>query len=188
MYSGDPGSAPPISVTLDGQANDGRAGENDNVVTVERIVSSSAGSFTGDDAANEFVAPEVGAAGVLIGLGGNDTLIAGDAHGDKVDGGAGDDLIEGGFGDDTLVGGPGRDTVNGDRKSRCNEYHCDYLGLGNDTIDVRDGAIDSVTCGVGTDRVIADADDVVAADCESVERAAGTGGPRRTPATRRRRA
>jgi hypothetical protein len=177
VYSGDPGSAPPISVTLDGQANDGRAGENDNVVTVERIVSSSAGSFTGDDAANEFVAPEVGAAGVLIGLGGNDTLIAGDAHGDKVDGGAGDDLIEGGFGDDTLVGGPGRDTVNGDRKSRCNEYHCDYLGLGNDTIDVRDGAIDSVTCGVGTDRVIADADDVVAADCESVERAAGTGGP-----------
>ena len=46
VYSGDPGSAPPISVTLDGQANDGRAGENDNVVTVERIVSSSAGSFT----------------------------------------------------------------------------------------------------------------------------------------------
>ena len=97
-------------------------------MAVERIVSSSAGSFTGDDAANEFVAPEVGAAGVLVGLGGNDTLIAGDAHGDKLDGGAGDDLIEGGFGDDTLVGGPGRDTVNGDRKSRCNEYHCDYLG------------------------------------------------------------
>ena len=70
-------------------------------------MSGSAGSFTGDDAANEFVAPEVGAAGVLVGLGGNDTLIAGDSHGDKVDGGAGDDVLDGGFGDDTLVGGPG---------------------------------------------------------------------------------
>ena len=177
VFAGETRYAPAIAVSLDGVANDGRPGEGDNVVGVERVVSGSAGSFTGDDAANEFVAPEVGAAGVLVGLGGNDTLIAGDSHGDKVDGGAGDDVIDGGFGDDTLVGGPGRDVVNGDRKSRCNEYHCDYLGLGNDTIDVRDGEIDSVTCGVGTDRVIADANDVIAADCETVERSAGTGGP-----------
>ncbi len=93
-----------------------------------------------------------------------------------MDGGAGDDLVEGGFGDDKLTGGPGRDTVNGDRKSRCNEYHCDYFGAGNDTIEVRDGEVDSVTCGVGTDRVVADTIDVVAADCETVERAAPPGG------------
>jgi len=178
VYSGGgPESAPPITVTLDGAANDGRAGENDNLLGVERISSDSAGTFVGDASDNEFTPPEVGRASTLSGLGGNDTLIAGDAHGDVVDGGAGDDLVEGGFGDDKLTGGPGRDIVNGDRKSRCNEYHCDYAGLGNDTIDVRDGEIDSVTCGVGTDRVIADTGDTVAADCETVERAAGGGGP-----------
>ncbi len=174
--SGAP-DAPPIAITLDGAANDGRAGEGDNLLAVERIASDSAGTFTGDAGDNEFTAPEVGRASTLLGLGGNDTLIAGDAHGDTVDGGAGDDQIDGGFGDDKLVGGPGRDIVNGDRKLRCNEYHCDYFGLGNDTIDVRDGEVDSVTCGPGTDRVVADADDTVAADCETVERAPATGGP-----------
>ena len=63
MFAGETRDAPAIAVTLDGVANDGRPGEGDNVVGVERVVSGSAGSFTGDDAANEFVAPEVGAAG-----------------------------------------------------------------------------------------------------------------------------
>jgi len=169
-YSGETRFAPAIAVTLDGVANDGRPGEGDNVVGIERIVSGSAGSFTGDDADNEFVAPEVGAAGVLIGLGGNDILSGGDSHGDRIDGGPGDDRLQGGFGDDTIVGGPGRDTIHGDRASRCNEWHCDLAGFGNDTIDVRDGEVDSVTCGPGADRVIADAADVVDADCETVER------------------
>ncbi len=47
-------------------------------------------------------------------------------------------------------------------------------GSGNDTIDVRDGEVDSVTCGAGTDRVLADAADVVAPDCEQVERSGGS--------------
>jgi hypothetical protein len=174
IFDGDPPKAPPISITLDGVANDGRQGENDNITGIEVFTPRSAGSFTGDDGPNEFTAPEVGAAGTLVGNGGDDTLIAGDAHGDTVDGGAGNDLVEGGFGDDRLVGGPGRDTVNGDRKSRCNEYSCDLIAAGNDMIEVRDGEVDSVTCGVGTDKVIADAADVVAADCETVERAATT--------------
>lgn len=177
VFAGETRFAPAIAVSLDGIANDGRPGEGDNVIGVERVVSGSAGSFTGDAADNEFVAPEVGAAGVLIGNGGNDTLTGGDSHGDRIDGGPGDDVLTGGFGDDTIVGGPGRDTIHGDRKPRCNEMHCDLAGIGNDTIDVRDGEIDSVTCGPGTDRVIADANDVVAADCETVERAAAAGPP-----------
>jgi Ca2+-binding RTX toxin-like protein len=168
----DPAKAPAISLSLDGVANDGRSGENDAISSIEIFQPQSAGSFVGDDADNDFTSPEVGAAGTLVGKGGNDTLIAGDSNGDQLDGGNGDDLLEGGFGDDKLVGGPGKDTVNGDRKSRCNEFHCDYLGAGNDTIEVRDGEIDSVTCGVGQDKVVADPDDVVAADCETVERAA----------------
>ena len=177
VYSGDPTHAPPVTITLDGQANDGRQGETDNVLAVERIKSGSAGSFTGDDQANEFAAPEVGPPGTLVGNGGDDVLIAGDAHGDTVDGGAGADLVEGGFGDDRLAGGPGRDTVNGDRKSRCNEYSCDLFVAGNDTIEVRDGEVDSVTCGTGADRVVADQDDVVAADCETVDRGPARNGP-----------
>jgi len=102
--------------------------------------------------------------------------MAADAQGDVVDGGAGDALVEGGFGDDRLVGGAGRDVVNGDRKSRCNEYACDLFVAGNDVIEVRDGEVDSVSCGTGSDRVVADADDVVAGDCETVERSGG-GGP-----------
>jgi hypothetical protein len=175
VFDGDPAQAPAINVSLDGVANDGRSGENDNVTDMEVFEPWSAGSFTGSDGDDEFTAPEVGAAGTLAGRGGNDTLIAGDANGDTVDGGAGDDLVEGGFGDDRLVGGPGRDRVNGDRGARCNEYHCDYLVTGNDVIEVRDGEADSVACGPGTDKVVADAVDTVAPDCETVERAAAGG-------------
>ena len=170
VFSGDPMNAPAISVSLDNAANDGRQGEQDAVSAIEAVKSGSAGSFTGDEAANEFVAPQTGPPGTLRGNGGDDVLIAGDANADAVDGGAGNDLVEGGFGDDRLVGGAGRDTVNGDRKSRCNEYSCDLIVAGSDTIEVRDGEVDSVTCGPGVDRVLADAADVVAADCENVER------------------
>jgi Ca2+-binding RTX toxin-like protein len=176
FFDGDPPQAPAISITLDDAANDGRQGENDNVSGIEVFEPYSAGSFTGSEGDDDFTAPEVGAAGTLLGKGGNDRLTAGDAHGDVVDGGAGDDTLDGGFGDDRLVGGPGKDRVSGDRASRCNEMHCDYLVSGNDTIEVRDGEVDSVTCGPGTDRVIADAADTVAADCENVERAAVNGG------------
>jgi len=171
--AGGEGSAPPISVLLDGLANDGRAGENDDVRGIERIVSSSAGTFVGDDGPNAFVAPEVGLAGRYSGAGGDDRLLAGDASGDVLDGGAGDDDLSGGFGDDTLTGGPGRDVIAGDRPARCNEYHCDVGGgYGNDVIEARDGEVDSIGCGPGNDAVRADAADVVAADCERVERAA----------------
>jgi hypothetical protein len=50
------------------------------------------------------------------------------------------------------------------------------LPYGNDTIDARDGEIDSVICGAGADTVTADAIDVVSPDCETVTRA-GTAAP-----------
>lgn len=139
----------------------------------------SPGTFVGDDGPNEWHAPAAAPGSRLSGAGGNDVLRGSDRHGDAIDGGSGDDDISGGFGDDTLVGGPGRDTIAGDRPLRCNELHCDLGGgSGNDTIDARDGEVDSITCGPGTDRVIADAVDVVAADCEVVE-LPGRGGGRR---------
>jgi hypothetical protein len=131
----------------------------------------------GDDAANDVTAPEVGANGSYDGRGGNDVILAGDAHGDVVAGGAGDDQLTGGYGNDAITGGPGKDIINADRAGRCNEMHCDLPGgaLGDDTIDVRDGEADSVTCGIGTDKVTADAADTIAADCEHVDTGSGPG-------------
>jgi hypothetical protein len=64
--------APPVTISLDGAANDGRAGEGDNILAVERISSDSAGTFTGDAGDNEFTPPEVGRASTLVGLAGNE--------------------------------------------------------------------------------------------------------------------
>jgi hypothetical protein len=78
-----------------------------------------------------------------------------------------------------LIGGPGRDTISGDLAGGdCGPLWCKYP-YGNDTIEARDGEVDSITCGAGTDTVIADPQDVVARDCENVDRgsapAAGSG-------------
>ncbi|HEY2776463.1 MAG TPA: hypothetical protein VGI77_01035 [Gaiellaceae bacterium] len=83
---------------------------------------------------------------VLRGLGGNDLLL----------GGAGNDKLYGGAGNDQLLGGPGKDLLYGD--------------AGNDTISARDGAHDTIHCGVGRDTVIADKIDTVSRDCEVVRR------------------
>ncbi|MDW5592737.1 hypothetical protein VSS74_00210 [Conexibacter stalactiti] len=56
----------------------------------------------------------------------------------------------------TVDGGAGVDRIAG--------------GLGDDLIEARDGEVDTVDCGPGADRVVADTADVVAADCETVER------------------
>src|SRR5207244_13288502 len=71
----------PLTVTLDGIANDGEAGEGDDV---ERAA--------------------------VFGGGGNDTLTAG-ASGSGLAGGPGNDVITGGPGIDYLSGGDGDDTI-----------------------------------------------------------------------------
>ena len=91
----------------------------------------------------------------MRGNGGNDILKTGDGA-DTIDGGVGDDEIDGGFGDDTIVGGPGRDRISADTAGGdCGPLWC-KLPYGNDSIDARDGEIDSIACGFGTDTVLAD--------------------------------
>lgn len=72
-----------LVIRLDGLANDGAAGENDNVMTDVENVRGGYGNdlLAGSDAANTFLA------------------------------GAGDDTIDGGWGNDTLWGGDGFDTA-----------------------------------------------------------------------------
>lgn len=84
----------PVTVTLDGVADDGRAGEHDDAGTdVEAVIGG-----MGDD---RLVAGSEPA--LLDGGPGNDTLV----------GGPGDDLLLGGFGDDTLDGAGGSDVLRG---------------------------------------------------------------------------
>ena len=166
----DPALAPPVDILLDGQANDGPPDENDNIVGVEQFDVGAIRSFTGDNARNEFHAPEKGRSARLSGAGGNDALYGTDSA-DVILGGSGNDTLSGGMGNDRIVGGPGRDAIAGDRPARCNELHCDFMdGYGNDTIDARDGARDSIQCGPGRDVVRADRIDRVADDCERVVR------------------
>jgi Ca2+-binding RTX toxin-like protein len=82
----------PVTVTIDGAANDGASGERDNVRTDVRNVFGGAGSdrLVGNEQKN-----------VLQGSNGNDAL----------EGLAGDDRLVGGSGADRFTGGTGEDTV-----------------------------------------------------------------------------
>jgi Ca2+-binding RTX toxin-like protein len=167
---------PPLAITLAGGADDGRPGEGDDLRGVERVVSSVGGSFTGTDGADELRLAQVGSESTLNGLGGDDRLRGGDGP-DRVDGGAGDDSLDGGFGDDTIVGGPGRDMISADLAGGdCGPLWCKHP-YGNDRVEARDGEADSITCGAGRDLVVADAADVVAPDCEEVQRGGAAPGP-----------
>ncbi len=177
---------PPISVTMDGVANDGRtsAGEADNVVNVEKIETHVSGTLSGgagDDELRVFANIDEGNS-TLLGNGGNDKLTAGDYQ-DTVDGGPGNDVLNAGFGNDVLTGGPGQDTIFADATSAsCGywSYTC-KIPFGNDVVNARDGEADTIDCGVGEDRAIVDKIDVVA-NCETVEGGAAGPGPGGAPA------
>ena len=88
---------------------------------------------------------------------GNDTIV-GYGGDDTLDGGAGNDTMTGSNGDDRLVGGSGTDTLNGDGE----EDPSVTKKPGNDRIDAKDGARDTVQCEGGRDTLSVDKSDVVA--------------------------
>jgi Ca2+-binding RTX toxin-like protein len=140
------GRRAPLTVTLDGVANDGAGGENDFVHdSTEDLAGGARGDqLTGNDRRNVLLGG--GGRDVLVGLGGGDTLHGGDGA-DRVDGGDGADALVGEAGLDLLLGGPGADRT-----------------------DARDGRRDGVECGDGRDFVWADRVDRVQADCERERR------------------
>jgi Ca2+-binding RTX toxin-like protein len=85
--------------------------------------------------------------------GGFDDVIRGMGGNDTIPGGAGDDRLDGGDGNDVITGGSGADRLFG--------------GPGSDTIYAADGERDTVDCGAGRDRVVADPFDKVV-NCEVV--------------------
>ena len=163
----------PVTVTLDNVANDGRAGENDNLIGVEEI-EGPPGTYTGSDAAETFTVGATGETSSVSGAGGNDTITTLNGS-DGVDGGAGDDRLVGGFDNDTITGGPGRDTIFSDSTGNyCSIYVC-TVPFGNDTVYARDGEADTIDCGIGADRAVVDTIDTHA-NCETVDAAAAGGG------------
>jgi hypothetical protein len=169
-------SGAPLNLTLGGGADDGRAGEGDDVRNVEKVVAFNPGTFAGTEGGDGIEVVQVSGPSTLTGGGGDDFLKTSDGA-DRLDGGAGADTLDGGFNDDTIVGGPGPDSLAGDHPTgECGIYWC-KLPAGNDTIEARDGERDSVSCGAGTDTVNADAVDTVAGDCEQVTRGGGASGP-----------
>jgi Ca2+-binding RTX toxin-like protein len=171
-YSGQQsdGTPQPVRITLAGGADDGRPGENDNISGVEVAHLLVAADITAaGDPVDLSVFRTQAAASRLVGSPGPD-LLTGFDFDDVIEAGAGDDQVIGSYGNDTINPGAGRDTVNADTATACNFFEC-RPPYGNDTVDARDGEVDQITCGVGEDRVLADAADVVAADCETVQRA-----------------
>jgi Ca2+-binding RTX toxin-like protein len=175
----------PLSFTMAGGADDGRPGENDNILGVERLtLSISPARYVGTDGDDYVKVAQVTNPGELIGGNGNDDLNGADGP-EKLDGGNGDDHLDGGFGDDVITGGPGRDRISGDLAGGdCGPLWCKYP-YGNDVINAQDGEVDTILCGFGTDVVNADAADVVDGDCETVNRAgaAPTGPAKPLPTT-----
>ena len=164
---------PPIAVSEDGVANDGRPGENDDVAAIERIYLNAPAALHGDAADDDYAVFNTDEGpSTLTGGGGNDKLSAFD-YDDTVDGGAGNDTLTGGYGNDTITGGPGRDTIYADVSSTtCNYIQC-RLPQGNDTVRARDGEADQIDCGVGTDTAYVDAVDTVSNSCETIVKGDG---------------
>ncbi len=140
----------PLTITEDGDANDGQAGEHDNVTNVETMVLGSAGDHVVAD----------GSADTLRGQGGGDSL-NGAAGNDQLFGGNGNDVLNGSTGADVLSGGANRDTATyasrtarvvvtiglgandgavGEKDSVLEDVETVIGGAGNDSLTGEDGA------------------------------------------------
>jgi uncharacterized delta-60 repeat protein len=126
------GRTAPLFITLDYDANDGEAGENDTLRNVEKVRGGQ-----GDDtmSATDGVGPCA-----FFGQNGNDVLIGnawanalwGGPGNDRLEGNGGDDYLNDSEGDDTILGGTGDDTIDDDTGDDTIE-----AGPGNDTINGR---------------------------------------------------
>jgi Ca2+-binding RTX toxin-like protein len=147
-------SAAAVDVDLSGVQGVASGEGNDTLTSIEVVLGSGGNdTIVGSDGQSENLQGR-GGNDSLSGLDGSDTLI-GAAGEDTLDGGDGDDLLSGGNDDDTLVGGDGADTLDG-------ESGADLLtgGAGSDAFfyDSAENHQDVITDFVagGTDRFLID--------------------------------
>lgn len=184
----DRSAAEGVSVTLDGVANDGQAGENDNIgATFQNITGGPGPDFL---AGNDSVNTISGMAGddTIMGRKGTDVLSGGDGGGDVIDYsyftaaesatvsldnvinepegeniGSAFEGISGGAGIDTLIGNDGANTIRGgggnDTIDPKGGGDAVFGDAGDDSISTTDGVVDGVDCGAGTDTNNADSGD-----------------------------
>lgn len=131
----------PVTITLDGIANDGMAGEADNIHPDIETVGGSAGNdvIVGSPGPDHLWGGD--GDDLIHGMGGDDRL-SGDDGNDTIDGGPGNDELVGGCMSDTLIGGPGSDTFFSDASptSTCGLL----LRSPNDRIEAADGERDAM--------------------------------------------
>jgi Ca2+-binding RTX toxin-like protein len=171
-----------LALSLDGVANDGEPGENDNIGPDVTTVLGGDGAdvITGNGYANAF-AGDTGD-DVITGGDGDDRLFGGPGS-DQLDAGAGQDFLEGDDAGDVLFGGPDVDTFYGE-----DPLNASNGTTGRDQILARDGNAEFVACGPGIDAAQVDGIDAVRAwvatddQCESIDSSGpgpggGGGGP-----------
>src|SRR4029079_4333830 len=166
-----------LNISPDGVANDGAAGEGDNIgADVSTVLGGyGADTYTGNAGPNAFDGGEGNDA--INGAGGDDNLVGG-AGNDRIAGGDGQDVLGGESGDDILAGGARVDRFWGDSVGACIPGYC---SSGQDQIHARDGAQETINCGPGTDSAQVDTSDYVVTQagetdqCESIDRAGGGG-------------
>lgn len=163
----------PVRVTLDGRADDGDPGENDQAdPSNEALVGGSAPDVLTASAgspAPRALRQATVRLSLLFGGRGNDVLTgspgpdvaSGGAGNDTIDSGAGNDAVHGGSGDDDLDTGDGNDRAYGEGGEDTVE-----TGEGDDVTFALDSARDRVRCGGGTDRVFFGLKDLARPDCE----------------------
>ena len=154
-----------MNITLDGLANDGAPGENDNVAADFEHIDGTGGSdvFTGSAGPNQFSG---GSGDDQINGGGGDDNLSGDGGDDRVNGEGGNDKVEGTNGADIVDGGPGTDQIYGDI-ANCSVF----CNSDADQLFARDEERDVVDCGGGADSAQVDSLDVVAF-CSNIDRSA----------------
>src|SRR5262245_20375553 len=173
------GRSEDLALSPDGVANDGAAGENDNIGTdiASIIGGTGADTYTGNAGGNYFEGGEGNDA--ISGGGGDDNLVGGPGN-DRISGGDGQDVVGGESGDDVLDGGAGVDRFWGDSVGACIPGYC---SSGQDEIHARDGEQETINCGPGTDSAQVDTSDYVVTQpgetdqCESIDRAGGGSQP-----------
>jgi Ca2+-binding RTX toxin-like protein len=194
QYDGAPGD---VSLTQDGVANDGTAGEGDNIGADFEGINAGPGNDTvvAGPQANSIYGADGndnisggGGADQINGAGGND-IVNGDAGGDYIGGDNGDDIVNGGADGDILFASAGSDVLNGDdgsdrfRAGGSNEGSDRFNGGGGtDTVtwEDYDQSVIVTIDGLANDG-IAGANDNVALDVEGVVGGSSddalTGGP-----------
>ncbi len=147
----------PVSVSLDGIANDGAPGEADQVLGAEEVLGGTADDvLIAAAGAEPYVVSGSAGNDLIIGGAGNDSL-AGDGGDDTIRGQAGNDRLDGDSfddagGDDVLAGGTGRDLVRGARGSdRLRGGFGSDLLLGSTAL-TSDRLVDLIDCGPSRDR------------------------------------